>query len=217
MSKQIAVIGLGRLGESLCLELMRQGAEVFAIDTNEDVINHISPHVTQAVIADTTNEAVVEELGISRFDSVFVSIGDDTKASILTTLILKEAGAKNIWVKSKDKYHEKILRKIGADMVLNPERVMGKRVSRHLLTNLFFDYFEVGEGFTVCEVEISESNGGRVFDPARLFAKHAVHLLAVKRGNALNKIESATYVAMPGDIIVLGGEDRFVQKFLQTI
>ena len=101
MNKQIAVIGLGRFGQSLCLELMQQGAEVFAVDVDEVLVNEIADQVTQAVVADCSNENTVKELNLSTYDSVFVAIGEDSKASILTTLILKETGVKNIWVKTK--------------------------------------------------------------------------------------------------------------------
>lgn len=217
MSRQIAVIGIGRFGESLCLELMQQGAEVFAVDSNEELINEIAPLVTHAVIADTTNEAIVKELNLEHFDSVFVAIGDDIKASILTTLILKEAGVKNIWVKSKDKFHQKILLKVGADHVINPEKDMGKRVSRHLLTNLFFDYLDIGDGIAICEVEISAMHQGREINPMTFYDTHNVRLLGVKRQNQLIPTFDQTICLQQKDIAILAGSHPDIKIILTKI
>lgn len=217
MSKQIAVIGLGRFGQSLCLELMQQGAEVFAIDIHEALVSSMANQVTQAVVADCSCENTVEELNLRSFDSVFVAIGRDSKASILTTLLLKEAGVENVWVTSKDKFHEKILRKIGADHVINPERDMGKRVSRHLLTNLFFDYLDMGDGIAICEVEVSDKHAGREVMAADFVSKYQVHVLAVKRLNQLHPMNQHAYKLIAGDIVVLAGQHQQLRDILALV
>lgn len=217
MAKQIAVIGLGRFGESLCLELMAYGAEVFAIDCDEKSVDNISEQVTEALIADTTHEATIDELNVKQFDSIFVAIGDDTKASILTTLILKEAGAKNVWVKSKDKFHEKILKKIGADHVINPEFDMGKRISRSLLSNLFFDYLDLGDSIAICEFEISELHKDKNIVPQRFEQDHQISLLAIKRKHQVIKLSEQPIDIEAHDIAVIAGEHHHIKAFLNKI
>ena len=217
VNKQIAVIGLGRFGQSLCLELMQQGAEVFAIDVDEVLVNEIADQVTQAVVADCSNENTVKELNLSTFDSVFVAIGEDSKASILTTLILKETGVKNIWVKTKDKFHEKIILKVGADHVINPEHEMGKRVSRHLLTNLFFDYLDMGDGIAICEIEISDQQAGQEVQANFFKKKYQVDLLALKRLNVLHAFRDESMSLICGDIIVLGGRHEHIRAVLAKL
>ena len=99
--------------ESICRELAQLGMEVMAIDSDEDKINEFANIASHAVIADSTDEMVLKSLGIRNFDHVVVAIGDNLNASILTTLILKELGVKNITVKAQNDYHEKVLSKIG--------------------------------------------------------------------------------------------------------
>lgn len=142
-SKQVAVIGLGRFGMALCYELNQQGAEVLAIDINEDLVRKAADHVTQAIVADCSNEDTVSELKLDDYDIAMVAIGDNVNASILTTLILKESGVKLVWVKAKDRYHAKILHKIGADRVVMPETEMGQRIARIMLDTRIFHYLEL--------------------------------------------------------------------------
>ncbi len=105
MNKQYAVIGLGQLGASICTELSNMGCEVLAIDTDRDKVNDFSGIVTQAVETDSTDEKVLQTLGIRNFDHVIVAISRNIQASILTTLLLKEAGVKEIWAKAQNDYH----------------------------------------------------------------------------------------------------------------
>ena len=111
MKKQFAIIGLGRFGGSICRALTEQGMEVMAIDKNEERVNEYVSIATHAVIADTTDEKVLKDLGIRNFDHVIVAIGDDIQSSILTTLMLKEVGVNHITVKAQNDYHEKVLAK----------------------------------------------------------------------------------------------------------
>ena len=120
MNNQFAVIGLGLFGSALCEELQRQDAEVLAIDIDESKTRQIAALCNHVIVADATDEATVAELGLANFDIVFVAIGDNLETSILTTLVLKEAGVKKVWVKARDKFHAKILQKVGADKVNQP-------------------------------------------------------------------------------------------------
>lgn len=124
--KEFAVIGLGRFGGSICKALSEEGLEVLAIDLNEDRVNEYAQIASHAVIGDSTDEAVLKNLGMRNFDHVIVAIGENIQASILTTIILKELGVKLVTVKAQNDYHEKLLNKIGADRVVHPERDMGK-------------------------------------------------------------------------------------------
>ena len=118
--KEFVVIGLGRFGGSICRELSNLGMSVLAIDKNEELVDNYADLVTEAVVADTTDESVLKNLGIRNFDHVIVAIGDDIQSSILTTLILKEMGVKKVTAKALNEYHEKVLKKIGADQIVHP-------------------------------------------------------------------------------------------------
>ena len=145
MKKEFVVIGLGRFGGSIVRELIDQGADVMAIDKFADRVDEFASIATQAIVADTTDESVLKSLGIRNFEHVIVAIGEDIQSSILTTLMLKEIGVNKITVKAQNDYHEKVLRKIGADQVVHPERDMGIRIANNIMTNNFFDYLELSD------------------------------------------------------------------------
>src|SRR5699024_612734 len=116
--KQFIVIGLGRFGGSVCKELIQMGNEVLAIDKNEQKVNAYREIATEAIIANSTDESVLRSFGVSNFDYAIVAIGDDIQASILTTLLLKELDVRKVWTKANDKYHQKVLEKIGTDRII---------------------------------------------------------------------------------------------------
>lgn len=136
MRKQFAIIGMGRFGSSIARTLSQLGFEVMAIDFREETVQEISSIVTHAVQADSTDEEALRALGIRNFDVVVVAIGEDIQASILTTLILKEMGIPTVVVKAVNDLHGKVLKKIGADKVVYPERDMGQRVAHHLISSI---------------------------------------------------------------------------------
>ena len=105
--KQYAVIGLGRFGLSVCKELQSSGAQVLAVDIDEERVKEAAAFVSQAIVANCTSEETVKELRLDDYDMVMVSIGSDVNSSILTTLVVKESGAKAVWVKANDKFHGK--------------------------------------------------------------------------------------------------------------
>ncbi len=214
MAKQIAVIGLGRFGESLCRELMAQGADVLAIDMDEAVVHRLADHVTQAAIADTTDRQAIDELELLHYDCVFVAIGGDMKSSILTTLTLAEAGIDKIWAKCRDEYHERVLRKVGACHVINPESSMGARFSRYILTNRFFDFLDLGDNLAITEVEVDPKLEGKPLNYKELETKQKVTVLAIKRNMELITKLDEELSLQQGDLLILSGNNRDLYNVL---
>ena len=117
-----------------------RNAEVLAIDIDESKTRQIATLCNHVIVADATDEATVAELGLANFDIVFVAIGDNLETSILTTLVLKEAGVKKVWVKARDKVPRQDPAEGGRGQVINPEWDMGRRVAQSMLDNRLFDY-----------------------------------------------------------------------------
>lgn len=219
MKKEFVVIGLGRFGGSICQELMKLGAEVLAIDKDEDLVNEYSNIVTHAVVGDAVDENVLKSLGIWNFDHVIVSIGNDIQASILTTLILKELGVKKVTSKALNDYHAKVLEKIGADQVVHPERDMGRRLAHNLVSNNVLDYLELSDKHRLVEITASRKMEGYSIIDLDIRAKYGVNIVAIKRDNELIVSPQASEVIQKGDVlIVIGSNDdinRFERKLIQ--
>jgi trk system potassium uptake protein TrkA len=210
--KQIAVIGLGQFGTNLCVALAKAGMQVMAVDTDEKPVHKLSEIVSQAVIADISDEDTASELDITSFDCVVLCMGSDIQSSILITILLKEMGVVNLWVKAKDNLHVKTLLKIGADRVINPEKDMAIRVSEQLVNEGFIDYLHLPDNLAIMAVSIMDSEVGVM--AGEIDSLKTVNLLAIKRGDELVTMIDSGEIFQAGDMLILAGQKQAVQQFL---
>ncbi|RWR12409.1 potassium channel family protein [Siminovitchia fortis] len=217
MKKEFAVIGLGRFGGSIVRSLTEQGMEVMAIDISEDRVNEFASIATQAVIADTTDENVLKSLGIRNFDHVIVAIGDNIQSSILTTIILKELGVEHITVKAQNDYHEKVLRKIGADHVVHPERDMGRRIAHYIVSTNVLDYLELSEEYSIVEVMVNDLLAGYTLVELDIRAKYGLNIVAIKRGKEIIVSPQANDPLQMNDILIIIGADTDINRFEKKV
>ncbi|SFF57417.1 trk system potassium uptake protein TrkA [Halobacillus alkaliphilus] len=217
MKKEFAVIGLGRFGGSICRELIREGMHVLALDLDEDKVNEYRDIASHAVIADSTDENVLRELGLRNIDHVIVAIGDNIQASMLTTLMLEEMGIKKITVKAQNDYHEKILNKIGADHIVHPERDMGKRIAHNIISNNILDYIELSDDHSVVEVIAGSKLSGQSLIELDIRAQYGCNVVAIKRGKEINVSPMATEEIVEGDILIVIGADKDISRFEKNL
>ncbi len=215
--KQFAVVGLGRFGLSVCQELVSSGAQVLAIDLNEDKVKTVAQFVTQAIVANCSVEETVTELKLSDYDMVMVSIGEDVNASILTTLVLKESGVKSVWVKANDKFHAKILQKIGADHVILPERDMGIRVARKMLDKRVLEFQELGSDLAMTEVVIGSRLMGKSLAQLSLCQTDDIQVLGFKRGPEILKNPDLEKILEIGDMLIVAGPKDVLMAKLKSL
>ncbi|TQS75712.1 TrkA family potassium uptake protein [Ornithinibacillus gellani] len=213
MKREFAVIGLGRFGGSICRELSMEGMEVLVIDKDEDKINEFKNIASHAVIADSTDEATLKELGIKNIDHVIVAIGDNIQASILTTVVLSELGIKTITVKAQNDYHEKILRKIGVSRVVHPERDMGKRIAHNIISNNILDYLELSDDHSIVEVKAGKKMLGKSLIDLDIRARFGCNVVAIKQGKDINVSPSAEDTLEEDDVLIVIGADRDISRF----
>ncbi|HEY4552127.1 MAG TPA: TrkA family potassium uptake protein [Bacillaceae bacterium] len=217
MKKEFVVIGLGRFGGSICRELSEQGMDVMAIDKFEERVNEFAGIATHAVVADTTDENVLKSLGIRNFDHVIVAIGDDIQSSILTTLMLKEIGVKHITVKATNDYHEKVLRKIGADHVVHPERDMGRRIAHYIVSNNVLDYLELSDEYSIVEIRVNDRLAGHTLIDLDVRARYGLNIVAIKRGQEIIVTPPADDPMRIDDILIIIGADSDISRFEKKV
>ena len=157
-----------------------------AIDANEDRVNKYARIASHAIVGDTTDENVLRNIGIRNFEHVIVAIGENIQASILTTLMLKELGVSNVTVKAQNDYHEKVLRKIGADFVVHPERDMGRRIAHNIGSNNILDYLELSDEHSIVEIVASQKMNGRSIFDLDIRAHYGLNIVGIKRENEIN-------------------------------
>ena len=214
--KQYAVIGLGRFGLSVCKELQSSGAQVLAVDIDEERVKEAANFVSQAIVANCTSEETVKELRLDDYDMVMVSIGSDVNSSILTTLVVKESGAKAVWVKANDKFHGKILSKIGADHIIMPERDMGIRVARKMLDRRVLEFIDLGSGLAMTEIVIGSNFLGKKLGDLKLCKENGVEVLGFKRGPNLTKAPELDVSLEIGDVVIIVGPKETLSRKLRN-
>ncbi|TWT04779.1 TrkA family potassium uptake protein [Planomicrobium sp. CPCC 101079] len=217
MKKEFVVIGLGRFGGSIVRELIEQDADVMAIDKDSERVDEFATIATQAIVADTTDEAVLKSLGIRNFEHVIVAIGENIQASILTTLMLKDIGVKEITVKAQNDYHAKVLSKIGADHVVHPERDMGIRIAHNMLSNNVLDYLELSDEHSIMEIRANEKLSGYTLIQLDIRAKYGINIVAIKRGGDIIVSPQADMEIQLEDILIIIGSDADINRFEKKV
>jgi trk system potassium uptake protein TrkA len=210
--KQFAVIGLGRFGVSVAVSLARMGYDVLAVDTDEHKVEKIVDEVTHAVQADALDEEALKALGIRNFDVVIVSIGQDMEASILTTVMLKEMGVKTVVAKARTELHGRVLAKVGADKVVFPERDMGSRVARSLVSKNILDQIDLSPDFSILELVAPEEFVGQSLAESAIRKEYGVNILAIRRGTEVLISPGANTVIQQGDLLVAIGRNDRLQR-----
>ncbi|MEW4368237.1 potassium channel family protein [Paenibacillus kandeliae] len=210
--KQYAVIGIGRFGSSIAKTLSEMGFDVLAIDSDEHRVQEVSAIVTQAVVADSTDEEALRAIGLRNFDVVVVAIGEDIQSSILTTLILKEMEIPTILVKAQNDLHAKVVQRIGADKVIFPERDMGVRVAHHLTSPNVLDYIELSDDYSIVEMLASEAMVGQNLIELNIRARYSCNVMAIKRNNHMNIAPAPQERLEKDDILVIVGQKHDLIK-----
>lgn len=191
--------------------------DVLAIDINQQKINEFKNIASHAVIADSTDESVLKDLGINNIDHVIVAIGDNIQASILTTVILTDLNVKKITVKAQNDYHEKILKRIGADHVVHPERDIGRRLAHSLISSNILDYLELSEDHSMVEVKAGKNLVGKTLIELDIRANYGCNVVAIRRGKQMNVSPSAEDKLREDDVLVVIGADVDIYKFEKNL
>ncbi len=209
-AKQVIVFGLGRFGSSVAETLCQMGHEVLAIESDKELVDSISPYVTQAVQADATDETVLDALGIGNFDMAVVAIGD-VRDSILVTAICKENNVGYILAKAMDELHAKVLKKVGADRIVYPERDMGARVAHMMMQTNVIDLMMLNNEYALMDVNLPLSWDGKSIIDVDVRKKYALSILAIKRGGDYIVAPQPSQIMRAGDTLLVFGRDTDIE------
>ncbi|MGR8827805.1 TrkA family potassium uptake protein [Leuconostoc citreum] len=216
MRQTYAIIGLGRFGGALLETLVANGQDVLGIDVSEEHVNDYRDIATQVVIADAQEDDVLRKLDIASFDHVIIAIGHNMQASILATINAKDLGAKNVIAKAENKTHLRVLTKIGADVVVQPEREMGERIARKLLAPNMLNFIELSDDYSMAEVQIvNPSFTGKTLAELNIRKKFGLNIIAVRHDGEVIVAPGAQYQLHDRDILSVVGPKDMVDDFDQ--
>lgn len=214
MSKSVLVIGLGRFGRYLTRKLEELDHEVLAIDTNEDRVNAALKYTSNAMIGDCTSEDFLATLGVYNFDVCYVTIGDNFLASLETTSLLKELGAKLVVARASRETQEKFLLRNGADQVVFPEEQLATWSAIRYTADHVFDYIEVDGEYSIFEIEVPKEWIGKAIIDLDVRKKMNINILGVRRNGVMNMKVTPDMVLGEGEsLFVLGIYDDIRKHF----
>ena len=184
--KTYAVFGLGRYGTAVARELVDNGMEVIAIDTEQKIVNDAAAYLPICKCADVTDAEVISRLGIGNIDTVIVCMASNLEASVMAVTLCKEAGVKTVIAKCADEMHQKILLRVGADQVVIPESESGVRLAKNLLTSGFIDMISLSKDVSMVEIDVNDEWIGKNLIELNLRKKYGFNVVAIKKGENVN-------------------------------
>jgi len=181
--KTYAIFGLGRYGTAVARELVENGMEVIAVDTDQRIVNDAAAYLPVCKCADVTDAEVISRLGIGSIDTVIVCMASNLEASVIAITLCKEAGVKNVIAKCANEMQQKILLRVGADQVVFPENESGIRLAKNLLSSGFIDMISLAKDVSMVEIDVKDDWCGKNLIELNLRKKYGFNIVAIKKGD----------------------------------
>ena len=210
--KNVLLIGAGRFGRHIAMQLSQLGHQVMAVDTNEERINDVLPFVTNAQIGDSTNAEFLRSLGVGNFDVCFVTVSGSFQNSLEATSLLKELGAKCVVSRAERDVQAKFLLRNGADHVVYPEKQMARWAAIRYTGDHIFDYIEIDDKHAIFEVEVPDGWVGKSVGALDIRRRFGINVLGIKRSGKTDVSITPETVLSGGVTILALGEYRALQK-----
>lgn len=214
--KSFAVIGLGQFGRSVVKELADNGMDVIAIDNDEETAKEVAAELPTTFIADSTDEKALKELGIGEVDAAIVAFGDNQEASVLTTVILRELGVKNIIVRVDDDYYVPIMKKLGATEVITPQKAAGSALANRIGNEDFQEYYKLDNKYSVVSILINPGFFPTTLKEMNPKNVYGVNMVLIKRGNK-SFVPGGNDSLLPDDIVYVVGTTKEIYAFREAV
>lgn len=211
-AKSFVVFGLGKFGYSVAISLCKNGCDVLAVDQDEDKVEDIANDVTYAVKANVTDPDIYESLDIGNMDGAVVAISDNMEASVVATILAKEAGIPYVLAKANSQTHAMILEKVGANQVIFPEKAMGSRVARNMVFGKFVDTFELSDAYSMVEMEVPRSWVGQSLRELNVRKNFNVNVVAIKENDHINVNPDPEEPMRAGQILLTVGDNENLKR-----
>ncbi len=213
--KEFAVIGLGRFGKSVATSLASSGAQVMVVDQNEEKLQEISDLVTHTILGDATNAAVIEQLGLGNYDGVVIAMSSNLESNVMATILVKETGVPFVIAKAKTELEGRVLKKIGADKIIYPEKETGMRLASHLMHDNYFEAVELSEEYSIMDIDIPRNWIGKTLKNLDIRANYGVNVIGIRGMDGLNINPSPDYILQEDDVLIMLGRNNHLNQLAQ--
>lgn len=212
--QSIMVIGLGQFGSTVAKSLIELNQEVLGVDIDADIVQRATTFLTHAVVADATDEIALQSLGLGQYDIIIVAIGDNTQANLMTSMMLKELNVPYVVSKAESELQGKMLKKIGVDMVLYPERDIAMRLAQSLTRDYVLDYLQLSNDIGLVEIETPEFLVGKTLIESGLRETYQLSVVAVKTGNDIEVPPKPNRPLTEADRLILIGRIHDIDELV---
>lgn len=214
--KSFAVIGLGQFGRSIVEELVDNGRDVIAIDSDKEAVKRLSGLVSTCFIADSTDEIALKELGLKDVDAAIVAFGSNKEASVLTTVVLREIGVKQIIVRVDDDYYAPIIKKLGATEIISPQKAAGVALANRLGNIDYRDFYKLDEKYSIISILINPSFVPQTLVELNPRVKFGVNIVLVTR-NGRSFVPGGNDALLPDDTCFVIGTAKEIRSFREAV
>ncbi len=215
--KSFAILGLGRFGRQLALQLSRQGAEVLAIDRERKAVESVADEVTRAVTANFRDEDILDELGVVNCDTVILAVGSDLALAVMTVMNLKHLGAKYLICKAYDEMYCEVLLRLGADRVIIPESEIADKLAFQLTNQHLRDFLKLSDKAAIEECRIPQPWQDKTIAELKIRNQYHVNIIAIRRGTETIINLTADTQFQAGDTVIMIGLLPDLQHVLKLI
>lgn len=213
--KSILIIGVGRFGRHMAQKFIEQGNEVLAVDIKESRVNSVLPFVTDAQIADATNEQFMESIGVNNFDLCIVTIGDDFQSSLEATALLKDLHANYVVSRASRDVHAKFLLRNGADEVIYTEKDTAERLAVKYGSDNIFNYIELNENYSIYEINVPPAWIGKSIIEQDVRNKYHISILATKEGNDIFPMPHRDHIFTSTETLMILGKNDDIKSLIK--
>jgi len=210
--KEFVVFGMGKFGTSVAKALADNGCQVMAVDSEQSKVEEIAENVTYAVCTDVTDAEAIHSLGIRNFDGAIVAIGENLEASVLVTIIAKEMGIPYVLAKAQSELQAKVLKKVGADKIIFPEKESGIRIANNLVSGNFFDAIELSAKYSMMDLDVPEEWVGKSLRELNLRATKKINIIGIKQEGEFEITPDPDAPLSADDVLVIIGKNQTLSK-----
>lgn len=213
MKKQYAVLGLGKFGYSVAVTLENLGCDVIVVDNNAEKVQNIADRVSFAMRADISEANVMESLGAKNLDGAIIGVSENLEASIMATIGAKEIGIPYVIAKAQNELHATILKKVGADVIVFPEKEMGSRIAKSLVSTNFADWIELSADYSMVEIEVPEKWVGKSLLDLNVRQRYNINVVGLIENDVVEVSLNPNTAISARAILILVGSNKALQKF----
>ncbi len=215
--KEFVVFGLGRFGRSVATTLVESGCNVLVVDSNQEKIQQMADIATLAVKGDVADAEMLQSLGLSNFDGAIIAIGENLEASVMVTILAKEMGIPYVMAKAQNDLHAKVLKKVGVDQVVFPEKETGIRVAHNLVMGNFFNAIELSSNFSIMELDVPKEWDGHTIKELNIRVKYNLNVIGIKKKGEMDINPSPDEKLSKEDSLIVIGENDSLNRIKERL